>query len=98
MLVFIVINECAIGNGGCQHICVDTYDGFCCMCRLGYDLRPLADIGCDCKYTRGILVTLLMWRIIRYEYHLYMTFFRERWWIVDVYTKEPKIDEYFINL
>ena len=34
-------NECMKENGGCAHICVDTYDGYCCMCRTGYELVPV---------------------------------------------------------
>ena len=47
-IVFSVLNECETENGGCQHICVDTFDGYCCMCEHGYKLVPL-DTGCNGK-------------------------------------------------
>ena len=42
-------NECETNNGGCDDICVDTYDGYCCMCHPGYHLLPLEDFNCECK-------------------------------------------------
>ena len=32
------VNECAVNNGGCLHICIDTVSGFRCGCRPGYAL------------------------------------------------------------
>ncbi len=34
------MNECALGNGGCDHQCVNTGGSFMCRCRPGYDLQP----------------------------------------------------------
>ncbi|XP_013416830.1 fibrillin-1 [Lingula anatina] len=39
-------NECEDNNGNCSQICVDTYDGYCCMCKAGYKLEPLMIPGC----------------------------------------------------
>ena len=43
---FLGVNECENNNGGCEQLCIDTYDGYCCMCRKGYKLIPLPT---DCK-------------------------------------------------
>ena len=48
----VLINECATNNGGCGDICVDTYDGYCCMCSPGYHLLPLESYNCERKYIR----------------------------------------------
>jgi hypothetical protein len=36
--VIIPVNECEIDNGGCHHLCVDTFTAYTCSCRDGYDL------------------------------------------------------------
>ncbi len=33
------MNECALGNGGCDHQCVNTGGSFSCGCRPGYKLQ-----------------------------------------------------------
>ena len=45
-----MINECENNNGGCDHICVDTYDGYCCLCRVGYHLVVLEQFNCKGGY------------------------------------------------
>ena len=30
--------ECDINNGGCDHYCTDTIDGYFCSCYTGYTL------------------------------------------------------------
>ena len=35
---YIDINECAAGNGGCSHTCVDMIGSYKCMCPEGYEL------------------------------------------------------------
>ena len=32
------IDECALANGGCAHICDNTDGSFSCMCDEGYEL------------------------------------------------------------
>jgi len=32
------IDECAVANGGCAHICNNTDGSFSCMCDVGYEL------------------------------------------------------------
>ena len=32
------VDECAVGNGGCSDICMDTAIGFFCECRPGFKL------------------------------------------------------------
>lgn len=31
------INECAVHNGNCSQICVNTVGGYMCECRQGYE-------------------------------------------------------------
>ena len=63
----IVKNECENNNGGCDHICVDTYDGYCCMCRKGYHLIQLEQF--NCKGRKHIL--LHKQSILLPETHIY---------------------------
>ena len=46
LFTYLDVNECEVGNGGCSQICVDTFDGYCCMCRPGYELIPLTTFSC----------------------------------------------------
>jgi len=32
------VNECAVKNGGCSELCVDTPGGFYCDCKKGFKL------------------------------------------------------------
>ena len=58
----VLFNECEFNNGGCDHICVDTYDGYCCMCRPGFEILPLEDFNCACtKKQRALPVAVLNW-------------------------------------
>ena len=47
----VLTNECETNNGGCEDICVDTYDGYCCMCSPGYHLIPLEQFNCEGSYS-----------------------------------------------
>ena len=35
-----VIDSCANGNGGCEHVCLQGDSGTTCSCHVGYTLRP----------------------------------------------------------
>ena len=32
------IDECSIGNGGCEHLCHNVYGGHVCSCKSGFVL------------------------------------------------------------
>ena len=34
-----------------EKVYLDTYDGYCCMCRVGYHLVPLENYNCECECT-----------------------------------------------
>lgn len=34
----LVVDECAVSNGGCEHICINSQVGHHCECRSGYML------------------------------------------------------------
>ena len=36
--MYIDINECAVGNGGCEQVCVNTVGSFTCDCFSGFQL------------------------------------------------------------
>ena len=38
IFLYIDINECNQGNGGCEHNCTDTVGSFSCSCNTGYQL------------------------------------------------------------
>ena len=40
------MDECAINNGGCQHICKNTIGSYACSCHNGFTLH---DNQHDCK-------------------------------------------------
>ncbi|VDL61324.1 unnamed protein product [Hymenolepis diminuta] len=40
------INECAVNNGGCSHICVDTHGAFTCDCPPGMQLVENSTFQC----------------------------------------------------
>ncbi|XP_037133047.1 low-density lipoprotein receptor-related protein 8-like isoform X3 [Syngnathus acus] len=39
------LNECAVNNGGCSHVCVDRPIGFDCQCPAGYQLLDKKTCG-----------------------------------------------------
>ncbi|XP_055381184.1 dorsal-ventral patterning protein tolloid isoform X2 [Condylostylus longicornis] len=41
-------DECAKGNGKCQHNCINTYGSYKCSCRIGYSLH---ENGFNCSET-----------------------------------------------
>ena len=36
---FLDVDECAIANGGCEHVCINTDGSFYCDCRDGHMLE-----------------------------------------------------------
>ena len=53
------IDECEVNNGGCAELCVDTYDGYCCMCRAGHQLVPVNLLAVNCIGMPHFLKTFL---------------------------------------
>ena len=41
------VNECERHNGGCQHICEDTREGYNCKCRDGF--KSVGQYNCQGK-------------------------------------------------
>ena len=37
-MILIDINECAINNGGCEHVCTNYVGNYTCSCNSGYAL------------------------------------------------------------
>jgi len=52
LCVSIDVDECAVGNGGCQYACENTPGSFICTCPPGYQLAS------DFRHCQGILATL----------------------------------------
>ena len=48
--LFSDVNECAVRNGGCDHICKNQQGSFECKCKVGFK------IGTDGKTCRGTLL------------------------------------------
>lgn len=46
LIYFTDKDECAISNGGCQHICKNTIGSYICSCHNGYTLH---ENKLDCK-------------------------------------------------
>ena len=42
------VNECAVNNGNCSHLCTDTKVGFHCGCRPGYKLSSSSSSSTNC--------------------------------------------------
>ena len=60
-------NECEVNNGGCHDICVDTYDGYCCMCRPGYHLTPLENYDCAGRLWICLILTICNIVLLQYD-------------------------------
>ena len=45
ILPYIDIDECSVGNGGCQQICVNTIGSYDCQCRQGYSKNGSTCLG-----------------------------------------------------
>ena len=51
--MFVDIDECQLGNGGCEHSCVNTQGTFYCECENGYKL----DMGYRCEGDKASFIT-----------------------------------------
>ena len=47
-------NECLVDNGGCEHMCVNTNDGFFCTCEQGFTLE--SGKYCEGKLSKHVLI------------------------------------------
>ena len=45
ILPYIDIDECSVGNGGCQQICVNTVGSYDCQCHQGYSKNGSTCLG-----------------------------------------------------
>lgn len=54
--IFVDINECDNGKGGCQHECHNTHGGYQCLCPVGYRLRADGR-SCEGKISEPSIVT-----------------------------------------
>lgn len=78
------MNECALGNGGCDHQCVNTGGSFSCECRPGYELQ--AD-GHSCRL-EGVCVCVGGDVLLVSLNHYYINTVYS-WNIVSVHVEEP---------
>ena len=62
-------NECLVDNGGCEHVCVNTNDGFFCTCEQGFTLE-------SGKYCDGKLSDYIRYKINPYHVISYVMYMR----------------------
>lgn len=43
--IYTDIDECKVGNGGCNDTCVDTDGSYSCTCHAGYELYAYPDFN-----------------------------------------------------
>ena len=56
------INECAIGNGGCEQVCTNTPGGYTCSCNAGYTSSGKACVGkCMCALFGHAIINLALY-------------------------------------
>ena len=47
------IDECQLGNGGCEHKCINTQGAFYCECEAGFRLEK--GFMCEGKYLENVI-------------------------------------------
>ena len=55
--LYLDINECLTGNGGCAHSCGNILGSFICSCRPGYKLN-VDSRNCDGKYLYSTCISI----------------------------------------
>lgn len=53
--IFTEQNECRAGIASCQHLCIDTGNGYNCACHKGYKLE--GRYKCQGKYANSYVMT-----------------------------------------
>ena len=55
------IDECSIGNGGCEDECTNTDGSFYCSCFLGFQLNN--NVFCSGRYSRTVYTMYCVYNV-----------------------------------
>ena len=58
-ILFTDIDECQLGNGGCEHKCINTQGAFYCECEAGFRLEK--GFMCEGKYLENVITIFNDW-------------------------------------